>query len=165
MISQIVLTNEANTMTPASADEMNAVIVGNFLTQSSSVEVDFPHDGTWYDYFSGTAFNTSTINLGPGEFKIFTDVELDGPDIITAIDDEKLSTRIAVYPNPAVDQVSVSADTDLVYFFIYSLSGQMIQKGKFNTQTIDVSNLARGSYIIETISRMGERDFQRLIKE
>jgi hypothetical protein len=37
----------------------------------------FQNTGTWYDYFEGTSFNVSdaaghSINLGPGEYKVFT---------------------------------------------------------------------------------------------
>jgi hypothetical protein len=59
-------------------DSMDAVVIGNFGVEGTSVRANFPQTGTWYDYFTGAAVEinddeTDTpIPLVPGEFHIFT---------------------------------------------------------------------------------------------
>lgn len=63
---------------------MNMVVIGNFDVNSRSVNVTFPSTGTWYDYFTdGSVDLTSTnfsMELIPGQFHIFTNVELATPE-------------------------------------------------------------------------------------
>jgi 1,4-alpha-glucan branching enzyme len=63
---------------------MNVVIVGNMDVNAMDIMPGFQNTGTWYDYFEGTSFDVSdagghTINLSPGEYKVFTSVQLDKP--------------------------------------------------------------------------------------
>ncbi|MEO1654510.1 MAG: T9SS type A sorting domain-containing protein, partial [Bacteroidota bacterium] len=69
-----------------SADEMTVYIVGNFDVQSQTTNLTFPHAGTWYDYFSGSALaplEVSNVNvtrtLRPGEFRVYTNFPLSAP--------------------------------------------------------------------------------------
>jgi glycosidase len=63
---------------------MNVTIVGNFGVNAGSMQPYFQHTGTWYDFFSGKAFNitstTGNIALAPGEFRIYTDQKVDFPE-------------------------------------------------------------------------------------
>lgn len=81
---QITLRNQPYTATPANADEMNVHVIGNFDVTAKNVALTFPHDGNWFDYFSGgdTLKLTSqavTLTLAPGEFRLYTDVKLESP--------------------------------------------------------------------------------------
>ena len=66
----------------------------NCFFHSYVVEEDtytgFQHTGWWYDYITGDSINVSdihmTIPLSPGDWKIFTDIRLDTPDMINPID-------------------------------------------------------------------------------
>ena len=53
-------------------------------------------DGWWYDYMSGDSLfveNTQmTINLNPGDWKIFTDTKLTLPDLHNPIDTTEIIT-------------------------------------------------------------------------
>ena len=64
--------------------------IGNFNIYNDNVYTGFQHDGWWYDYMSGDSLyveNTDmTINLDPGNWKIFTDVKLTLPDLNNPID-------------------------------------------------------------------------------
>jgi hypothetical protein len=59
---------------------MNVVVVGNFDVTVQSVSANFPHSGNWFHYFSQgdtlVATTPQSINLQPGEFRIYTDVKL-----------------------------------------------------------------------------------------
>lgn len=66
-------------------DNMNVVIIGNFDVATQSIIPGFPQTGTWYDYFTGASFSENDLNnayqLAPGEYHIYTDVQLPVPDI------------------------------------------------------------------------------------
>jgi 1,4-alpha-glucan branching enzyme len=67
-----------------SHSNMNVTIVGNFGVTEGSMQPGYQHTGTWYDFFSGRAFDvTSTsvsITLAPGEFHIYLDKAVEFPE-------------------------------------------------------------------------------------
>lgn len=164
--------------------DMNVVIVGNFDVVSRSINIDFPSTGTWYDYFDDSDYNVSTvsqtINLAPGQYKMYTTKKLDAPnldeDIVLSIDEISFDKSINpgyinVYPVPtrgtATIKYSISAKSN-VTLEIFDLQGRTIKKEHFKNQkdgthtlrwNID-SSLKKGNYIIristpvETLSRM-----------
>jgi hypothetical protein len=64
--------------------DLNVTIIGNFGVTQGSIQPDFQHSGTWYDFFAGSAVNiTSTsanIVLAPGEFHIYVDKLVSFPE-------------------------------------------------------------------------------------
>ena len=108
-------------------DAMKATIIGNFNIYNDNVYTGFQHDGWWYDYMSGDSLyveNTDmTINLDPGNWKIFTDVKLTLPDLNNPIDTteiiassyydyEESANKLNIYPNPFKNVLNVSFETD-----------------------------------------------------
>ncbi len=89
-------------------NSMNVTIIGNFDVVSHTASPF--SSGTWYDYFTGSpisATSSTSLNLAPGEFHIYTSVQLPVPDttVITGIKDNS-SNKITSYeldqnyPNP-----------------------------------------------------------------
>jgi glycosidase len=86
----------------------NVVIIGNFNVIPGSIDPNFQHSGSWYDYFSGDTIEVvdshSPMDLTAGEFHIFTDQKLETP--ILDISAERLSDLpngfhlYQNYPNP-----------------------------------------------------------------
>lgn len=81
---QIMLKSVPFTTTPANADQMSAVIAGNFELTAKTITVNFPHTGNWYHFYSGgdvlNVTNTATaLTLQPGEARIYTNVLLPAP--------------------------------------------------------------------------------------
>ncbi len=66
--------------------DTSMVIVGNFDVTSHSKTITFPHNGTWYEYYTGQEFTGSSknISLDAGEYLIFTDAKLPSPEIPAA---------------------------------------------------------------------------------
>ena len=90
---------------------MNVTIVGNFGVTDQVIDPQFLYPGTWYDYFSGDSVIVGgsglSINLYPGQFRIFTDVKLPTPEpgLLVGIDNKFESTPLTFqllqnYPNP-----------------------------------------------------------------
>lgn len=62
---------------------MDVVIIGNFDITTKSVNPNFTKTGIWYEYFTGevrTVSNqTATIDLKPGEYRLYSTVKLSDP--------------------------------------------------------------------------------------
>ena len=160
LIKELILKNDPYTTTPATSDEMNVYIVANFDVTAKTIDAAFPHNGKWYHYFAGGhALNVSAIphslKLEPGEFGIYTDVQLPPPpdellEIITATDDDVPSTEMLFYPNPASGSLrvrTIGPDTEIT---ISNMSGQRVISEEVRDQEaqIDVRHLPTGVYIV-----------------
>ena len=156
---QVVLKNNPYTATPANAGEMNAVVVVNFDVTAKTTTVNFPHTGTWYDYYAaGTELNVSDaavgISLQPGEFKIFTDVQIEDPELITDIGLEA-NISVSVYPNPAGKTLMIASEEPIVSLSMITMQGVRVAPKHITTESWDISDLAPGLYIAEVETRTG----------
>ena len=156
LIRQIILRNNPYTQTPVSADEMNVVVIANFDIISKNISVNFPHIGTWYNYFANVdevsvGSLPITVELSAGDFRIFTDFRLPKPDLITAMHDSNPKPAIYLYPNPVIEELTIENVDHPFRFRIFSLSGQMKFNAIFDSSqkhSVDVSFLPRGMYIL-----------------
>lgn len=82
------------------------------------------------------------------------------------IDDVSIVTfeEIKLYPNPANYILNVTSVSENATFRVYNLTGQTVINGKFNNNSIDVSRLQVGNYILE-ISDKGKTTSKRFIKQ
>jgi hypothetical protein len=88
--------------------EMNVVVLGNYGVTAGTIQPGFTHFGTWYEYFTGESYEvidmSVEIPLEPGEYKLFTDVQLPVPQIHTGFSENPVSTgTLKVFPNPGRD--------------------------------------------------------------
>lgn len=83
----------------------------------------------------------------------------------TSIDDLK-SNELAVYPNPASDQIVVQSDEAIDEINIYTLTGKLVQSKKMmgNESSVDVNQLASGMYLIKAMIN-GKTVVQKFVKE
>ncbi len=95
-------------------EEMDAVIIANFAVTPIDIVPGFTHTGSWYNYMLGEAVEVSdlaaSISLQPGEYVIYTDAELETPDLsvgIEGIKNSPLEFRIGAFPNPVTDQTRI----------------------------------------------------------
>ncbi|MCK9611988.1 MAG: FISUMP domain-containing protein [Bacteroidales bacterium] len=89
-------------------------------------------------------------------------------DTLTSnINDYELIKEIDIYPNPAVDKITIDAvGKQNQNFYIYSIDGKLILQGVLynNKQELDISTLKKGMYII--IFSCNDRTLQKkIIKE
>jgi len=114
---------------------MNVTILGNFDVVTDNIDPDFQHTGYWYDYFSGDSIDVADVNaeitLNAGQYKIYTDVKLEKPEIGIGINDHSELPSIihAIYPNPSDNQFNIAfslSERTVVKINIYNLSGQHI---------------------------------------
>lgn len=90
------------------APGMNVVILGNFDVQAGTIVPGFTHTGTWYEYFTGQPFEVTDVSqpfpLEAGEYKLYTDVQLETPQIHTGLEEgNQKGSFMKVFPNPSED--------------------------------------------------------------
>ncbi|MFN8254994.1 MAG: alpha-amylase family glycosyl hydrolase [Bacteroidales bacterium] len=118
-------------------NDMDVTVLGNFGVVAAQIVPEFQHTGTWYEYFSGNSIevsNTSaSINLQPGEYRIYSDVQLQKPEIIAGIDKilpAKNTIKINVYPNPSENYARIEFKTRQnikeAEIAVYDISGKKI---------------------------------------
>ena len=147
---------------------MNAVILTNFSVNNQDATPSFHHTGTWYEYFTGDSILVSDVNavlnMTPGEYRIYTDVRLEQPEITDApvsldelvIEEESL----ILYPNPSKEEVSVSFksnSTSAVQIVIIDTQGKRILEKKLpvlfgeNTEKLNLNGISAGTYSVLVI--------------
>jgi len=118
-------------------DSMNVVVIGNFDVVEGEMQPLFNHAGSWYDYFSGTTLEVTdvemSIPLAPGEYRIYTDIQLETPDINTGIgnlnDEKDKFLRGMIYPNPVSGNATLAIGlehNDRVKVSIYDILGKQV---------------------------------------
>ena len=73
-----------------------------------------------------------------------------GNPVIVSVENNN-QIEVGIYPNPAQNQINISTKEmeNLTSIALYSSQGQMIRKFKNNEQSINVSDLPRGHYILK----------------
>lgn len=140
-------------------ETMDVVIVGNFNNEEGQLVPGFTGTGTWYNYFTGQPFEVTDVNaqmtLQPGEYHMFTSVQLPSPGIGTGIIDDLFRgyEKLRVYPNPASDRINISfpeLTEERHLLDLVDISGRLILSeevgSKNNEIDIDVSTLPTGAY-------------------
>jgi glycosidase len=159
---QITIKNNPYTATPVDATEMNVQIAVNFDVVAKSIDINFPHTGVWYDYYDhGTELDVAltpfTIELYPGEYRLFTDIEINNPIVITDVPEKAVSLLVSLYPNPVQRAFKIKCEENILDLTMQSLQGQPIYPVRLSNDTWDVSGLANGLYIAEVVTNRGKQ--------
>jgi glycosidase len=134
----------------ASGNEIKYVIVvGNFGVNSITTQPFFQETGTWYNMIDNSTFevtNTAmTINLPPGEFRIFSNQLAVLSDQVPQIEPVKM------YPNPSTNKIYFNRS--LEHFFIYDTTGKFLIeiKNYEANNPINIQDLKPGLYFIQIL--------------
>lgn len=150
--------------------QMDVVIIGNFDVVPISMVPGFTHTGTWYDYMQGTSIIEENLNnaflLQPGEYRIYTSIQLEAPDLTVGIDDLHSAAQfsVSVYPNPFEHYTQISYTLNNSGYStaqIYDLSGRLVRnlfaerqsQGNYtltwNGQNDNGENMPKGVYVFK----------------
>ena len=161
--------------------DMDVVVIGNFDVETGSIAPGFQHSGAWYDYFNGEVLDVTNVNmeivLERGEYRIYTDVQMETPDIGTGIETpfiRKPGITARIIPNPVVGSAQLEFEIDqktTLGIRIYNIVGSEILRidendfpaGK-NTIEIDMQALKSGVYFC-VINTAHQQDTIKLIKQ
>ncbi|WP_264564165.1 starch-binding protein [Flavobacterium sp. N3904] len=78
---------------------------------------------------------------------------------------ETENTTVSIFPNPVSSLLQVSSSSAVSDYQITSFNGTLVQTGKAISNTIDVSNLSDGLYIIRIRFENGQELQQKIIKK
>ena len=71
-----------------------------------------------------------------------------------------------VYPNPSSDLVFIQSEEKISNISVKNMAGQTVQIiHQKNIQSVDISGLVEGMYILEMKDHKGDHSFQKLIKK
>ncbi len=146
---------------------MDVQVIGNFNVDPFTMTVNFLHTGTWYEYWSGDSIDVQTttqnIFLNPGDYRLYTDVKLQ-PPVLLSVDDisEDLQTSLSIYPNPAKDEVYVISEGVNGYsmLLIRDINGQLLFQKEILVEDSDIHldlgsqslQLPNGVYVISVVN-------------
>ncbi|MFC4685978.1 T9SS type A sorting domain-containing protein [Epilithonimonas pallida] len=85
-------------------------------------------------------------------------------DLSLAVNEASAKANLQVYPNPAVDVVNLTANKEIKSVNIYDLSGKKV-KSVNDAKQINVSNLAKGTYILQAYYGNGSVENTKFIKK
>lgn len=142
--------------------DTSIVILGNFDVKVGSINPEFQHTGTWYNFISGEemeiADTDAEITLSPGQFRIYSDQKLHTPEegvVVTAIDDNTFRDQLLVYPNPVSNNLHLDLPGAYFHFkdqswTITNIMGQSVMSGLMSEKSldIDISKLPAGVYTL-----------------
>jgi len=143
--------------------EMNAVVLTNFSVNNQDATPSFHHTGTWYEYFTGDSIVVSDVNavltMTPGEYRVYTDVKLDQPQITDApasLDELVIEEKsLILYPNPTKEEVSIrfnSISSSAIQILLVDALGKTILEKKIpvisgeNNEKLDLNGISSGNY-------------------
>ncbi|MDR1876013.1 MAG: T9SS type A sorting domain-containing protein [Flavobacteriaceae bacterium] len=121
----------------------------------------------------GATFTFAILNFGapadPNEeidwFLTIDDIVLSqaslGVDDVTSVNEES----VAVYPNPVKDILNIKSEKEVSDITIYSIEGKLVKHSKVSGDTVDVSSLGKGVYLLNITLKDGEKVSRKFIKE
>ena len=154
-------------------ESMDAVAVANFGVTNQSASQVFTQTGTWYEFFSGEAFEVITPNqllpLEPGAYRLYTTEPLEVP----TNNHEVAAPRgfdLRTAPNPTAGELLISFDLPraaMVQLEVMNLQGQTVHQEDlgqrsfgWHGEAIDLG-LPAGSYVLRILA--GNRVESKLI--
>ena len=161
-------------------EDMDAVVIGNFSVGYKDIEIDFPHSGEWYEYFTEETIQIGddgiwSTKVAPGAYYLFTDVNLDNPNIGTSTTDLGFNkeSSFVIFPNPANQNISILLKEyakGTIQMIIKDINGKTVMNKSTYSMTnewrelISINHLETGMYIIQlqTESVVMSKKFMKL---
>ena len=144
--------------------DMNVVVAGNFQVTNLDMIPGFQHTGIWYDFFSGESLDvadlSASISFAPGEYHLWTDVPLETPENILAMQEAKGPAPFSISPNPG-SEARIDFDMPLPSggeIRIFDLTGQVIHLETVPAGASSIglpSNLSHGPLLVRLILKKG----------
>ena len=94
------------------------------------------------------AIPTSCETFASGQVEDYTVNIVSGVAKIATVSGKAIN-EIKLYPNPTKSILNVSSVSENATFKVYNLLGQSIMNGRISNNSIDVSNISAGAYILE----------------
>lgn len=73
-------------------------------------------------------------------------------------------SKISIYPNPANDFVKINSDVE-VNVNIFDMNGKLVKQGRTNNKTMNITDVPKGVYVLQTDSGTERKSFKLLISK
>jgi uncharacterized repeat protein (TIGR01451 family) len=85
---------------------------------------------------------------------------------VLGIGEYEIDNSVKVYPNPAKDVVSITADSTITSIQLYDIQGRLLQSGTVNDMdtTLDLSSRGSGMYFVKVVTEKGMK-VEKIVKE
>lgn len=91
--------------------------------------------------------------------------EYSGPALVNSVDKIKLNQdRYSIYPDPSGNNVHIEGEGIPAKVVFYNMMGQIVMKVS-NAESIDVSTLQSGIYLVKIFGTNGKEEMHRIIKK
>lgn len=101
-------------------------------------KIKYDANGKEIGRYDPHAIPVNTNSKGPAPFTL-TEQEIE----------TMVKNELIIFPNPVSDVLNLDAKDDKEYYYeIYSMSGQIVKKGKFDNKQTNISELPTGSYLL-----------------
>jgi hypothetical protein len=84
--------------------------------------------------------------------------------VITSIPD-KPESRLILYPSPAQDKIYFNSTVDIINVIVYSIQGEILLNSKIENNSLDISSLKAGTYVLSIIKNDNQRNNVKFVKE
>ncbi|WP_047550605.1 alpha-amylase family glycosyl hydrolase [Psychroserpens sp. Hel_I_66] len=141
----------------------NVIVLANFDVVSRTVNTNFPTSGTWFDLMDdtgSTTYSAATVNIAPGQFRIFGNA----PSTLST-DDFNIDADFSIYPNPV--NTSFKTNKAISSLKIFDITGKLVKtfNGDFTkTDSYDISDLTQSIYLVKIENNNGQILTSKLIK-
>ena len=144
-----------------SSAENHVVAVGNFGIQANIISVTFPTTAKYYEFFSSDSTDITTaaqnIPLAPGEYRLYSTRKFEKPHVVTEINEVRnQNENFNIYPNPAKNEINISAQNSISEIQIYSLTGKLKYQSSSvskNTFKVNLNEFTPGVYLVKVATK------------
>jgi glycosidase len=138
--------------------DLNMVVLGNFQADASiTANPNFSKTGTWYNALTGAELNVTntsmTINMQPGELLVYTDRKINFPN---SIDSATENSKNGIFPAVTEGKIYIKSNDIIKQVAVYNLNGSLILTKELSDQSVDLSTLESGLYLIKLYSASSE---------
>jgi hypothetical protein len=138
-------------------DDGEKVVTGSFAASMIPVVYDglvsVPNNASLGQHRMRVSGQFYTLSVNPcysGDFAAFEDYTL---NITPALGVNQFeASDISYYPNPVVDVLNIKSDSKISNIEVYNLLGQKVDSKILDSNRIDLSNLASGTYLVKFTS-------------
>lgn len=159
-------------------DPVSVTVLGNFGVTDGTMDPNFQHTGTWYEYFTRDSLIVNDVHqvleLAAGEYRLYTDQKLEEPDLNTGIH-ETISFPafgFAVYPNPSTEKIHAGFTLEqpsTIGLTLIALDGmeiRLLEKQRFSAGTyekiMETDHLQPGVYLVRLLVN-GQAVMQKVV--
>lgn len=121
-----------------------------------TTNIDFPADASAGDFDSDGLLDLVSASLGDNKVAWYKNIGL-------GIEENNLN-NFTVYPNPTKNKVKITSNQTIATVNIFNLLGQKIKEIR-SANTIDLSGLDSGVYLLQIKTKTGTPQTHKIIKE